>query len=260
MSGRDDRQQMLPYTLHRVEGEIVSQRRKDGYINATAMCQAAGKRWNDYRRLLTTDPFLAELSAATGIPAAELIQSLSGGTPHLQGTWVHPQVAINLGQWCSPKFAVMVTKWVYDWMSGGPRPSMPFHLRRYVANSRNVPRGHFSVLNEITIGLIGPMEAQGYTLPERLWPDISQGKMFANHMKATQGVTAEDCPTYTHDFEDGRPSVQARAYPDEYLPAFRKHFIEFWIPQRAPAYFKERDPQALPYLTLLLPPPDDDPT
>ncbi|WP_458094757.1 KilA-N domain-containing protein [Roseomonas sp. WA12] len=256
MSGAAPKGQLpLPYTLHKVEGEIVSQRKRDGYINATAMCQAAGRRWSHYAENAGTKAFFAELSSAVGIPTAELIQSLTGGIPHLQGTWVHPQVAIHLAQWLSPKFAVMVTKWVYDWMSGGPKPSMPFHLRRYVANSQNVPKGHFSVLNEITLGLIAPMESQGYTLPESLWPDISQGKMFANYMKSVHGVTAEDCLTYPHVFEDKRPTVQARAYPDEFLPAFRKHFVEVWIPQRALDYFKERDPKAIPYLTLLLPPP-----
>jgi hypothetical protein len=91
---------------------------------------------------------------------------------------VHPQVAIHLAQWLSPKFAVLVSKWVYDWISSGASPAasrLPFHVRRYVANQQNVPVGHFSVLTEMTLGLIGPMEADGYTLPERMWPDISEG-------------------------------------------------------------------------------------
>jgi hypothetical protein len=46
-----------------------------------------------------------------GIPITELVQSIRGGTPELQGTWVHPQVAIALAQWLSPEFAVKVTKW-----------------------------------------------------------------------------------------------------------------------------------------------------
>jgi hypothetical protein len=35
---------------HPVQGGIIYQRPKDGYIYATAMCQAAGKRWPDYNR------------------------------------------------------------------------------------------------------------------------------------------------------------------------------------------------------------------
>ncbi len=44
----------------------------------------------------TTKAFIAALAPEAGIPASELIQSLSGGFSHMQGTWVHPQVAIHL--------------------------------------------------------------------------------------------------------------------------------------------------------------------
>jgi hypothetical protein len=43
------------------------------------MCKAAGKQFNDYSCLGGTMPFLTELSAETGIPVSELIQSLKGG-------------------------------------------------------------------------------------------------------------------------------------------------------------------------------------
>ena len=33
---------------HKVGREIIEQRAKDGYINATAMCKAAAKNWFDY--------------------------------------------------------------------------------------------------------------------------------------------------------------------------------------------------------------------
>lgn len=46
--------ELIPHVHQR---EIVRQRAKDGYINATAMCQAIGKRFHDYSRLTTTKPF-----------------------------------------------------------------------------------------------------------------------------------------------------------------------------------------------------------
>jgi hypothetical protein len=247
----------LPYISHRIEGEIVNLRQRDGYINATTMCQAAGKKFNDYTRIGPTKAFLAELASETGLPVTELIQTLTGGHPNLQGSWVHPQVAINLAQWLSPKFAVRVSKWVYDWLSGGQRPIglLPYHLRRYVANQQNVPPGHFSVLTEMTLALVAPLEAAGYQLPEKLWPDISQGKMFAKYLREEIGVETDCFPTYLHEFEDGRLSVRAKAYPNSYLSAFREHFAEIWLPQRAEDYFRERDPSALPYLRAALPLP-----
>ena len=75
-------------------------------------------RTKDYTRLKTTQDFFDELSRDMGIPISELIQSFKGGRAENQGTWVHPDIAINLAQWLSPKFAVQVSRWVREWMSG----------------------------------------------------------------------------------------------------------------------------------------------
>lgn len=246
-------QQHLDLIPHKVGTDLVCQRPSDGYINATAMCQAVGKRVNDYGRLGTTAAFLQALSADTGIPVTELVQTLSGGEPHLQGTWVHPDVAVNLAQWCSPQFAVQVSRWVRDWMTGKAviRPTVPYHLRRYAMNHPNVPPGHFSILVEMTQLLIAPMEMMGYTLPEHMLPDISQGKIFCRLLREEWGMDTDAFLTYRHDFEDGRV-VFPKAYPDDMLATFRRHFWTVWLPERAEAYFSGRDNRALEYLPRLL--------
>ena len=58
-------------------------------------------------------------------------------------------------------------------------------------------------------------------------------------------------PTYEHEYADGR-RVNAKMYPIELIEEFRIHFNEVWLPQRAPDYFKEKDPKALPFLPKLL--------
>lgn len=148
MTNLDPVQQQLPLIEHDHGGRLIRQRAKDGYINATAMCRAAGRRWSDYRSLLSTQPYLSALSSKTAIPVSELIQSFKGGDVRLQGTWVHPQVAIHLAQWLSPEFAVEVSHWVFEWLSGGPKvvERLPYHMRRYVANMTLVPKTHFSML------------------------------------------------------------------------------------------------------------------
>lgn len=247
-------QQELPFIPRTVEGALVEQRRLDGYMNATAMCRAAGRLFGHYAENKTTSAFLAELSSDIGIPISELVQSVKGGGPSVQGTWVHPQVAINLAQWLSPKFAVLVTKWVIDWISGAataPARNLPYHLRRYVKNRSNVPEGHFSILTEMTQLVIAPMEEAGYTLPEKMLPDISQGRMFSKALRDL-GVDCDAMPYYHHYYEDGRV-VPARAYPEEHLPAFRKHLRDTWIPQKAVSYFRQRDPEALQYLPTIYP-------
>ena len=103
-------------TLSTQNKQITFQRQVDGYINATALCQNAGKQIGHYNANQQTKDFLIELEAESGIAITELVQIQRGGEPHLQGTWVHPQVAIHLSQWLSPKFAVQVSKWINDWI------------------------------------------------------------------------------------------------------------------------------------------------
>jgi hypothetical protein len=133
---------------------------------------------------------------------------------------------------------------------------LPYHLKRYIANQLHVPVGHFSMLTEMTQALVGPMEAMGYTLPEHLWPDISEGRMFCKMLRDEHELDTDALPTYLHGFDDGRPPVRAKAYPEDLLPAFRRHFREIWLPQMAADYFNKRDPRALEYLPRLLPKPD----
>ncbi len=247
--------QLSLHLIHRqVENTLVEQRKLDGYINATAMCQAAGKRLGHYLENGGTSAFLAELSTDVGIPVSLLVQVVKGGAGP-QGTWVHPDVAVHLAQWLSPKFAVAVARWVREWMSGrqpegAPSRGLPHHIQRYLANRDRVPYTHFSVLNELTLNLIAPLEAQGYTLPERLVPDISEGQMFAKWMRS-RGVDTKGLERYRHHYGDGRV-VDAILYPIGYLHEFRVHFNEVWLPTRAHQYFRERDPSALPFLDRVL--------
>jgi len=104
---------------HNFNDTKIKQRQSDGYLDATAMCKATGKLFADYRRLKVSQEFVEALSSDMVIPITELVQSVKGGNPESQGTWIHPQVAINLAQWCSPKFAVLVSKWVFELMKTG---------------------------------------------------------------------------------------------------------------------------------------------
>ena len=103
---------------HQFDGKVINLRDEDGYVSATAMCNAVGKKIAQYKLNDTTQQYLDALSADVGIPTSALIQTLKGGNDkNIQGTWVHPKVAIHLAQWLSPEFSVQVTNWVYDWMN-----------------------------------------------------------------------------------------------------------------------------------------------
>jgi hypothetical protein len=237
-----------------IEKVNIDQRANDGYINATALCKACGKEFGDYNRLSTTKAFLEELSSDMGIPISELVNIIIGGIPQLQGTWVHPQVAINLGQWASPKFAVLVSKWVFEWMTGKQKKeyNLPYHIRRYLINRSKIPVSHFSMLDEMTLKLVAPLEHYGYTLPDKLMPDISMGKMFSKWCR-DNGHDPDSFPTYEHIFDDGkRPPVQARLYPNELLTSFREMFNNHWLKEKSINYFKERDSNMIPILEQII--------
>lgn len=102
---------------HSLDNNLVCQRKDNGYINATALCKACDRKIATYLRAETTKEFLSALSSEVQICTSELTLTIKGFGVQ-QGTWVHPYVAINLAQWASPKFAVAVSKWVFDWFNG----------------------------------------------------------------------------------------------------------------------------------------------
>jgi KilA-N domain len=241
---------------HTVEQSVVQQRKSDGYINATALCNAAGRRWYNFHRTESTGHFLRALEAKTQIRVlGGLIQEVREGTADgVPSTWVHPQVAVYLAQWLSAEFAVQVSEWVHQWLSGGgPRQPtrLPPHIERHMLNFGKVPPTHFSILQEMTTMLIAPLEAQGYTLPAKFVPDISQGKMFCKFLRDNLGVDTDALPTYEHEYPDGR-KMPAKLYPIEVLTAFRKYINDVWLPERSAGYFSERDPDALLALDKVL--------
>jgi KilA-N domain len=199
----------LALISHQIENTLILQRAVDGYVNATAMCKAVGKNFADYRRLAATEAFLSELASDMGIPISTLLVTRKGGIAAEQGTWVHPDVAINLGQWCSPKFAVAVSRWVREWITGQSKAGLPYHIQRYIANMSEVPHTHFSMLNEMIFGLIAPLESRGYTMPDNMIPDISEGLMFCKWLRDKKGIDTKTLPTYRHSYGDGHD------FPDE---------------------------------------------
>lgn len=105
------------YLAREVNEVAIDQRISDGYINATSLAKASGKKINDYLRLDVTKAFLLELERSTGYPVNVLVSKVVTGFNETRGTWVHPQVAINLAQWLSPVFAVQVTEWIFGWIN-----------------------------------------------------------------------------------------------------------------------------------------------
>ena len=140
---------------------VIHQRPRDGYINATELCKACGKNLGNYTRNSNTKAFLEALSRSMRIRIDLLVQIIDKGDNKGRGTWVHPQVAVNLAQWASPDFAVLVTGWVVEWASGNITSYMPPHVKRYIKNRKKIPRTHFSMLNEVYLSIFSDLEDEG---------------------------------------------------------------------------------------------------
>ena len=100
-----------------LNGIMVLSRLEDGYINATQLCKAGKKRFNHWNTLESTKELIHALNVNTGIPALELIDVKRGGNH--SGSWIHPDLAVQLAQWISPVFALQVSRWIRELAMSG---------------------------------------------------------------------------------------------------------------------------------------------
>lgn len=88
--------------------------RGDGWVNATQMAKAFGKKPETYLRTARAQEYLAELEKAKAQKCA-LVQK-GGACP---GTWMHPTLAMDFARSLSARFAVWCDETVRRLMSGG---------------------------------------------------------------------------------------------------------------------------------------------
>lgn len=103
---------------------------QDAFVNLTEMCAAFGKRPLHFMQLESTQRFIVALAADTGLS----MQSDDGNpviTPTLirvrkgnfadqqqQGTWAHPDLALECARWLSPEFAIWTNRMIRKLLSG----------------------------------------------------------------------------------------------------------------------------------------------
>lgn len=109
--------------------------REDGYICLTDMCQAQGKKFSHWKATQDTKDFLEALSEDLDIPIYStdayitaspsqqgfqaLIEIIKGGNPQKQGTWGHPDVALELARWLNKRFAIQCNRWIKELLTTG---------------------------------------------------------------------------------------------------------------------------------------------
>ncbi len=243
----------LALISHEVDQQIIYQRAGDGYVNATAMCKAVGRLFADYNRSKQAQEFLSALSDDMGIPISDLVQVIKGGEPHLQGTWVHPDVAIHLAQWCSPKFAVQVNKFIREWMQGEnplqkALSQWQFYIDRASLVNNSVPQNYFSVFKEAAPLMVTLIQS-GVLVDDKTVPDISIGSHWATYWKKQELALDHGEPTnYLHFYPESYPQSvsnpqSVKAYPLSALSDFRIWLEGIYLPEKFPKYMLSKQKQ-----------------
>jgi hypothetical protein len=100
-----------------LNNQIIQFRESDNYINATQLCKAGRKKLSHWLCLDNTKELINILASNAGIPALDLIDKKVGGNHN--GTWIHPDLAIQLAQWLSPQFSIQVSLWIRELFTQG---------------------------------------------------------------------------------------------------------------------------------------------
>lgn len=116
------------------EGKVISNIDKDtGYINATLLCKSSKKEWYDYINNVSTKEFIIELqkynknnnlgketdNTGNCTHFEELIiQKESLLNLNVKHIYVCEDIAINLAQWCSPRYGIIVSRFIKNYRNG----------------------------------------------------------------------------------------------------------------------------------------------
>jgi hypothetical protein len=94
------------------ESYITIPMREDGYINVTMLCKASGKDIKEWKKNKSSVDLINASFSLGGIPPSQLLNSTRVGKT--QNTFAHPDIAIQIAQWCSPSFAIQVSRWMRE--------------------------------------------------------------------------------------------------------------------------------------------------
>ncbi|MDZ8068531.1 MAG: KilA-N domain-containing protein [Nostoc sp. DedQUE08] len=91
------------------DGQVGKYSIPKGYVNATQMCHANNKSWGHYKERKSTKAYWRALSNDIGIPISSLVIEVDGYGSS-QGTWIYPEIAIDLAQWVCVEFRIWANR------------------------------------------------------------------------------------------------------------------------------------------------------
>ncbi|EOF8726577.1 KilA-N domain-containing protein [Neisseria gonorrhoeae] len=100
---------------------------ENGYLNATAIAEQYDKRVGNYLRNERTQEYITALNERLFNPETRnrataenqlVIIKKGGNDKKLQGTWLHPKLAVDFARWLNPKFAVWCDEQIETLLNG----------------------------------------------------------------------------------------------------------------------------------------------
>lgn len=92
---------------------------ENGYVNATKLCNGAGKEFRQWYRLKKAVSYREYVKNQLKwvLKVTSLTINISNGKCSLRGTYVHPDLIVAIAQWCSNEYAYMVNKLMIEYHS-----------------------------------------------------------------------------------------------------------------------------------------------
>ena len=167
-----------------------------GYVNGTEMCKANGKQWKHYAENESSKEFWDALSRSVGIPTDLLMISVKTGSNSRRGTWVHPDIAIDLATWISADFKVWAMQTIRQVITGKieqiSTPPTQNTLQQSVETARSIKE-------------LYQMMFEGSGLDQTLI------------LGATFNAIAKRCPEISEEIEDARKILPKAEIESELL-------------------------------------------
>jgi hypothetical protein len=111
----------------------VTMMSKNGYINATKLCQLdKTRRFRDWKKNKSTRELIDNVSKVFGLDKDSLIITINhGGNQKLSGSYVHPELIIDIASWISIDFKFKVSKIVREKFSDDAKSKIRELIREH---------------------------------------------------------------------------------------------------------------------------------
>ncbi|HSA76301.1 MAG TPA: KilA-N domain-containing protein [Nitrosarchaeum sp.] len=101
-------------------GEFEVIMTKDGYVNATKLCNGKGKRFDNWLQNKSSKELINEINSCApcfqGAQKKCIVKLMGGKNMEIKGTYVHPDLVPHIASWISPVFALKVSKIVNEYL------------------------------------------------------------------------------------------------------------------------------------------------